>query len=37
MIFRRSKYTTVIDAQLDLFLREHRDAERVEWQLGYLP
>jgi hypothetical protein len=25
MIFRRSKYATVIDAQLDLFLREHRD------------
>jgi len=25
VIFRRSKYATVIDAQLDLFLREHRD------------
>jgi hypothetical protein len=25
MIFRRSKYGAVIDAQLDLFLREHRD------------
>ena len=25
MIFRRSKYAAVIDAQLDLFLREHRD------------
>ena len=25
MIFRRSKYAAVIDAQLDLFLREHQD------------
>ena len=25
MIIRRSKYAAVIDAQLDLFLREHRD------------
>jgi len=25
MIFRRSKYAAVIDAQLDLFLREHRN------------
>jgi hypothetical protein len=25
MIFRRAKYTTVIDAQLDLFVREHSD------------
>ena len=25
MIFRRSQYANVIDAQLDLFLREHRD------------
>ena len=25
MIFRRSKYEAVIEAQLDLFLREHRD------------
>jgi hypothetical protein len=25
MIFRRSRYATVIDAQLDLFVQEHRD------------
>jgi hypothetical protein len=25
VIFRRSKYEAVIEAQLDLFLREHRD------------
>ena len=25
MIFRRSKYGTVIDAQIDLFVSEHRD------------
>jgi hypothetical protein len=25
MIFRRSKYATVIDTQLDLFVREHGD------------
>jgi len=25
VIFRRSKYGTVIDAQIDLFVSEHRD------------